>query len=95
MNHQNCLLITAMDNLKQGVVDVHNTPVTKRKDDKLVLQYTPIPKVVSPKWKEGIPTLVQEGVISPNQQAIQLMTGFVIGHIRMVGDQIEHLTTIP
>ena len=87
MNHQNCLLITAMDNLKQGVVDVHNTPVTKRKDDKLVLQYTPIPKVVSPKWKEG--------VISPNQQAIQLMTGFVIGHIRMVGDQIEHLTTIP
>ena len=92
-----------MDNLKQGVVDVHalnisnsvpNTPVTKRKDDKNFLQNTPIPKVKSPKWKEGIPTPVQEGVISPNQQVIQLMTGFASGHIKMAGDRIEHLLTV-
>ena len=92
-----------MDNLEQGVVNVHalkvpnsvpNMPITKMKDHKQYLQNTPIPRVTSPKWKEGTPTPIQEGVISPNQQAINLLTGFANGHIKMAGDKIEHLTTV-
>ena len=57
------------------------------------LQRTPIPRVISPKWKTGVPTPINDGTLTPNQEAIMLLSGFASGQIKMAGDVVQHLLT--
>ena len=59
----------------------------------MLLKNTPIPRVT--KWIKGVPTPIQEGDMSPNQQAFSLIKGFASGEITIAGDEICHLPTIP
>ena len=89
-----------MTDPEQGTVNVQlnpstsvpNTPVTKTEFSKSFLKKTPIPKVT--KWIKGVPTPIQEGNMSPNQQAFSLIKGFASGEITMAGDEICHLPAI-
>ena len=92
-----------MDGHTQGVVDVKisrvsfsvpNTPVTKTKTGKSFLKKTPVPKIKSLNWKDGVPTPVQDGSITPNQQAIHLLVGFASSQIQMSGNKVKHLSTV-
>ena len=90
-----------MTDPEQGTVNVQlnpltsvpNTPVTKTEFSKSFLNKTPIPKVM--KWIKGVPTPIQEGNMSPNQQAFSLIKGFASGEITMARDEICHLPAIP
>ena len=71
-----------MTDPEQGTVNVQlnilnsvpNTPTTKMEFSKSFLKKTPVPKVT--KWVKGVPTPIQEGNMSPNQQAFSLIKGF-------------------
>ena len=90
-----------MTDLQQGTVNVQlnlstsipNSPVTKTEFSRTFLGNTLIPGVI--KWIKGVLTPIQEGDMSPNQQAFSLITGFTSGEITMAGDKICHLPTIP
>ena len=43
---------------------------------------------------EGAPTPVQEGQLTPNTEALTLLTGFATGEIFMEGEQLKHLPSI-
>ena len=43
---------------------------------------------------EGVPTPVQEGQLTPNTEALTLLTGFATGEIFMEGEQLKHLPSI-
>ena len=66
-----------------------DTPITKQ--SKSFLQKTPITAVSSPKWKSGLPSPINNKSVTPNQEAISLLTGFATSHVRMVGDVMQHL----
>ena len=61
---------------------------------KLFLDKTPIPKVDTIKWKQGVPTPINEGSLTPNQEALGLLTGFTSGSVRMKGDIVQHLSIV-
>ena len=90
-----------MTDPEQGTVNVQlnlstsipNSPVTKTEFSRMFLGNTPIPRVT--KWIKGVPTPIQEGDMSPNQQVFSLIKGFASGGITMAGDEIHHLSTIP
>ena len=92
-----------MDNLRE-VVDVvssnvsqvlHSAPNTLiTKHSKSFLDKIPIPKIDTLKWKQGIPTPIIEGSLTPNQEAFGLLTSFATGSIRMRGDVVQHLPTV-
>ena len=87
-----------LDNRK--VVDVNcwissslpNTPITK--NDTSFLDKTPIPNTTSPSWRMGISTPLNEGSLTPNQEAIGLLVGFALGSIQMEGDVVQHLPAV-
>ena len=68
-----------------------NTPITKK--DMSFLDKTPISKTSSPGWKTGVPTPMNEGTLSLNQEAFSLLAGFVSGSVRMVGE-VQHLLIV-
>ena len=55
------------------------------------LQHTPIPNNKLDEWKQGVPTPINTGDLTPNQEALSLLSGFTTGHVRMIGGNIEHL----
>ena len=95
-----------MAELEQEIVDVKlnvlnvsnsvpNTPITSiGASNNQFLQNTPIPKTRSPKWVKGPPTPIKDGTLSPNQQALRLLSGFAIGQVTMAGDGIQHLPSM-
>ena len=56
---------------------------------------TPIPRVYSPEWKEGAPTPILTGDLSPNTEAFSLLTGFASGEVTMDGSMIKHIPVPP
>ena len=90
-----------MTDPEQGTVNVQlntltsvpNTPTTKTEFSKSFLKKTPIPKVT--RWIKEVPTAIQEGNMSPHQQAFSLIKGFASGEITMDGDEIHYLPAIP
>ena len=90
-----------MTDPEQGTVNVQlnlstsipNSPITKTEFSQMFLGNTMIPGVT--KWIKGVLTPIQEGDMSPNQQAFSLIMGFASGEITMAGDKICHLPTIP
>ena len=55
------------------------SPVTKQVDVKSFLQNTLIPKMEPQNWVQGAPTPIEEGFMSPNMEAMNLLTGFTTG----------------
>ena len=70
-----------------------NTPITKCPKFSSFLQRTPVPKVTSPIWKIGVSTRINDDTLTPNQEAITLLSGFATGQIKMSGDVVQHLLT--
>ena len=70
------------------------SPVTKQVDVKSFLKNTLIPKMEPQNWVQGVPTPIREGFMSPNMEAVNLLTGFATGRIIVEEGQLKHLPTI-
>ena len=57
---------------------------------------TPVPslKLKSPKFKIGVPTPIKEGKLTPNSEALTLLSGFADGSIQIKDDGVQHLPSI-
>ena len=76
--------------------NTHSVPcsaVTQQVDVKSFLQNTPIPKMEPKNWVQGAPMPVKEGSMTPNTEALNLLTGFATGHITVEEGQLKHLPT--
>ena len=90
------LLILAMADKKRKVVrSVPSSPVDSIK---LFLSKTPIPTLEwiakSPKFVKGVPIPVQEGQMTPNTEALSLLTGFATGQVTVKDDEVQHIPSI-
>ena len=70
------------------------SPLTKQVDVKSFLQKTLVPKINPKNWIQGAPTPIKEGSMTPNMEAINLLTGFATGRITVEEGQLKHLPTI-
>ena len=70
---------------------VPSSPVTEPFQILEFLNKTPIPNPIlkTTKWVQGVPTPIQEGLMSPNTEAINLIAGFVSGHVTIDMLQFE------
>ena len=75
---------------------VPSSPVTGNVPIKLFLDKTPIPSIQKEptKWVQGAPTPIQEGQMTPNTEALNLLTGFATGQIIMKDDEVQHIPSI-
>ena len=77
---------------------VHSVPSSPVDSIKLFLSKTPIPTLKRiekfPKFVKGALTQVQEGQMTPNTEALSLLTGFATGTLTMKGDEVLHLPSI-
>ena len=75
---------------------VPSSPVTKPVRISEFLNKTPIPNpaLEATKWVSGVPTQIQEGLMSPNTEAINLIAGFANGHITIDGNDLKHVPSI-
>ena len=71
-----------------------NSPVTKDSISKEFLCNTPISKLDTLTWKKGVPTPINEGTLSLNQEALGLLASFASGNVWMQGDVVQHLPAI-
>ena len=60
------------------------------------LHQTPIPSIEkeTTKWVKGAPTPIQEGQLTPNTEALNLLVGFASGEVVMEGDELKHIPSI-
>ena len=83
------------DEKRKVVRSVPSSPVDSIK---LFLSKTPIPTLKriakSPEFVKGAPTPVQEGQMTPNTEALSLLTGFATGQVTMKGDEVQHIPSI-
>ena len=86
------------DKINTGKVahSVPSSPVVKNVQYNPFLHRTPInsTKKETPKWVKGVPTLIQEGQLTPNVEALNLLAGFASGEVVMEGDELKHLPSI-
>ena len=75
---------------------VPSSPVVKNVQIKPFLHKTPIPSIEkeTPKWVTRVPTPIQEGQLTPNTEALNLLVGFASGEVVMEGDELKHLPSI-
>ena len=83
------------DEKRKVVRSVPSSPVDSIK---LFLSKTPIPTLEriakSPKFVKDVPTPVQEGQMTPNTEALSLLTGFATGQVTMRDDEVQHIPSI-
>ena len=72
------------------------SPVTKQVEIGSFLPKTPIPttKLKSPTWEKGVPTSIQEGQMTPNFKAIDLLAGFATGQLSVEEGELKHIPSI-
>ena len=72
------------------------SPVTKQVEIRSFLPKTPIPttKLESPTWVKGAPTPIQEGQMTPNSEAIDLLVGFATGQLSVEEGELKHIPSI-
>ena len=72
------------------------SPITEPVQISEFLNKTPIPNpaLEAAKWVPGAPTLIQQGLMSPNLEAINLIAGFASGHITVDGNDSKHIPSI-
>ena len=77
---------------------VHSVPSSPVDSIKLFLNRTPIPTLKqitkSPEFIKGVSTPVQEGQMTPNTEALNLLTGFATGQVTMNDDEVQHIPSI-
>ena len=75
---------------------VPSSPVVNNIQINPFLHRTPIPstKKETPKWVNGVPTPIQEGQLTPDMEALNLLAGFASGEVVMEGDKLKHLPSI-
>ena len=75
---------------------VPSSPVTKPVRISEFLNKTPIPNpaLETTKWVPGVPTPIQEGLMSSNMETINLIAGFASGHITIDGNNLKHVPSI-
>ena len=75
---------------------VPNSPVAEPVHISEFLNKTPIPNPVleATKWVQGAPTPIQEGLMSPNTEAINLIAGFASGHVTIDSNDLRHIPSI-
>ena len=84
------------DEKRKVVRSVPSSPVDSIK---LFLSKTPIPTLdqriaKSPEFVKGVPTPVQEGQMTPNTEALSLLTGFATGQVTMKDNEVQHIPSI-
>ena len=83
------------DKKRKVVRSVPSSPVDSIKS---FLSKTPIPTLKqiakSPKFVKGALTLVQEGQMTPNTEALSLLTGFATGKVTIKGEEVQHIPSI-
>ena len=86
------------DRINTGKVarSVPSSPVVKNIQINPFLHRTPIPstKKEMSKWVKGAPTPIQEGQLTPNTEALNLLAGFASGEVVMEGNELKHLPSI-
>ena len=88
------------DKIESGkIANSHSVPcslVTKPVEIRSFLPKTPIPttKLKSPKWVKGAPTPIQEGQMTPNSKAIDLLVGFATGQLSVEEGELKHIPRI-
>ena len=88
------------DKVEPGkIVNSHSvpcSPVTKLVEIRSFLPKTPIPttKLKSPKWVKGAPTPIQEGQMTPNSEAIDLLVGFATGQLSVEEGELKHIPSV-
>ena len=75
---------------------VPSSPVTEPVGISEFLNKTliPNPALEAAKWVPGAPTPIQEGLMSPNMEAINLIAGFASGHVTIDGNDLKHIPSI-
>ena len=75
---------------------VPSSPVTEPVQISEFLNKTPIPNpaLEATKWVQRMPTQIQEGLMNPNMEAINLIAGFASGHITIDGNDLKHIPSI-
>ena len=75
---------------------VPSSPVTEPVQISEFLNKTPIPNpaLEAARWVLGAPTPIQEGLMSPNMEAINLIAGFASGHVTIDGNDLKHIPSI-
>ena len=75
---------------------VPSSPVTEPVQISEFLNKTPIPNpaLKAAKWVPGVPTPIQEGLMSPNMEAINLIAGFASGCVTIDGNDLKHIPSI-
>ena len=70
-------------------ISSHSLPCSPVRHTRPFLLNTPVLSTTLA-WKRGISTPINEGNLSPNELAVELLTAFSTGKIRMRGDVVEH-----
>ena len=75
---------------------VPSLPVTESVQISECLNKMPIPNPVleATKWVQGASTPIQEGLMNPNTEAINLIAGFASGHVTIDSDDLKHIPSI-
>ena len=71
-------------------ISSHSLPCSPIQHPRPFLPNTLVPNTTLLTWKQGISTPINEGNLSPNELAVELLVGFSAGKIRMRGDVVEH-----
>ena len=71
-------------------ISSHSLPCSPVRHTRPFLPNTPVLSTTSLTWKQGISTPINEGNLSPNELAVELLAAFSTGKIRMRGDVVEH-----
>ena len=72
------------------------SPVTKPVQISEFLNKTPIPNpaLETAKWVLGVPIPIQEGLMSPNTEAFNLIAGFASEHVTIDDNDFKHIPSI-
>ena len=86
------------DKIKTGKVahSVPSSPVVKNIQINPFLHKTPIPSTEreTSRWVKGAPTQIQEGQLTPNTEALNLLARFASGEVVMERNELKHLPSI-
>ena len=88
------------DKVESGkIVNSHSVPcsaVTKQVENGSFLPKIPIAitKPKSPTWVKGAPTPIQEGQMTPNSKAFDLLVGFTTGQLSVEEGELKHIPSI-
>ena len=79
-----------MNHTSSSSISSCSLPCSPVQHPRSFLLNTPVPNTTLLTWIQGISTPINEGNLSPNELAVELLAGFSTGKIRMRNDVVEH-----